>query len=198
MVLAIMAIISVLGISNFIVLRDQNLLESYSRGIISGIREAQNHAISTTPDKGGRDAKVWGLRVNNDSYELISLVENGGSTLAEFQEKKTELLPNMTVQLTTKDGAKTTPIYFFFSTPFGKAYQGFDSFLTPTGCTWKLSGKPTNDYGLNPIDCGSVYTSPDASNDQQNIYYKIQLKYHDKLGPVITIRSDGDIDLKYE
>lgn len=191
-------------------------MKGVAEDIVATIREAQNRAISTTPDRfGDENVKAWKVALDSTSYNLIGMVPDSANPHDLLTDKleKENLLPNGMVieNISNTDFqpiiTQGLPIYINFTTPFGKSYQSPLLLNEVSDCNWSdgsASGKmlPTKEYFPQGPNCKNEVTSVDLnpsiniSGSETAIYYRFRLKYQNKYGPIVKIYTTGDVSLE--
>jgi type II secretory pathway pseudopilin PulG len=165
-VMAIIAIISTIGISAFINTRDQALVSDAAEKFLSSTREAQNRSISITKGKGtkGRpntDTVIWGIRKHSgaNTFSLIYLdINDHAATSALVYDQETPIDKGLVTisssYINGLSGAQTVDNgdrYIFYSSPFAKASTADEPCTSGVigRCFWKQSSNQALDWELN-------------------------------------------------
>lgn len=169
-VMAIIAILMVIGVSGLFLLRDQNILDQATESAITAVREAQNRSISFTQGQGG-STKAWGVYFD-DASDTVSL-RSVSPPSSEYLEETIEMYQG--VKITINAVNSNSAVYF--ASPFGTSH------LTSSKCSdWSGPIDPTKEYKPNPQVCSSV---------DSNIQVKLEYKGHTQT---ISINEKGDVN----
>lgn len=207
-VMAIIAVISLVTAAGFLGIRRQALVDAAADALLSDIREAQNKAISVMTDSTGQNIKIWGIGRFNDTnhtYDLIGLYPLGATQLtvpALTYEKRTTLSPSIKIEtIFSLDGATATELgpdggFVAFSAPFGVSYLAKETYYGngSGGCYWQTNPtRVAQDYFLDssPSVCGSNYV---AANHNAGGEIKITLAYatNSNISKTVVVKSNGD------
>ncbi len=205
-VMAIIAVISLIAAAGFLGVRRQALVEAAADVLLSDVREAQNKAISVMTDSTGQNIKIWGIGRFNDTshtYDLIGLYPLGATQLtvpALTYEKRTTLSPSIKITTTfSLDGSTITELgpdagFVAFSAPFGVSYLAKETYYGSGtgGCYWQTNPtRVAQDYFLDASTCNLNYV---AANHNASGEIKITLAdaTNSNISKTIVIKSNGD------
>lgn len=204
-VMAIIAIISLIGVGGFLGIRRQSLVDAAADALLSDIRESQNKAISIVTDSTGQNIKVWGIgRFNNTNhtYDLIGLYPLGTTQLTvpplNTYEKRTNVSPYITLKTTFSDGSVTSELapdggYIAYSAPFGTSYLAKEIYYGggSAGCYWQTNAtRVAQDYFLDATACSSNYA---AANHNAKGEIRVTLTYdNSNISKTVVVKSNGD------
>lgn len=136
-VMGIAAVIMLIGVGAFVMVRNQYLLDAKVEATITAIRDAQNRAIASMK-VNDENPKAWGVSFKNGSPDQISLFYTDGATRTSAEEIL-ESGGAVGIGLINPDfGTDTGNI--IFTSPFGNSY------LIAGSCNLVLSNKPTKEY----------------------------------------------------
>jgi Tfp pilus assembly protein FimT len=199
-VMAIIAIISSIGISAFINARDQSMVSDVTEKFLSSIREAQNRSVSITRGKdtnshASTDTVVWGVKIviNTNSFSLIYLdiKENDLTAGATDHIQETPIQGSqVTISSYYVDGIHNSESrdgverYIFYSSPFAKTATGKVP-CTSTGCKWQQTINPTRDWEMS--------TGNGFMSTKDYIHVLFSYKGH-QLSVVINNKGDAYIE----
>jgi prepilin-type N-terminal cleavage/methylation domain-containing protein len=188
-VMAIIAILSILSASAFINARNQATASDATEQILSALREAQNRAISITKGSGlnnvqtSDETKAWGVRINGNAVELVYFDAAPNTTavvMERLQNNGALRLTNGVTINATLAGNSTLPRYVIYTSPFAKPY----TLVTDSNAAnWILDqNSPTLDW--NPGIGGNGF-----SNQTDTI--RINIQYRGATQAII-VNSKGD------
>lgn len=156
-VIGIIAVLSILGVTSWLSLKSDSVVENAAESVLSAINEAQNKAIAISSDTVGAETlqpKVWSLEINpaTKNVTFVSYKKVSSTNLAVFGREDVD---NSFIKSLTSIGTGTgvscsgsNILYLNYSTPFGfyAADQSADNYISsgnwneilPVG-NWKLS-----------------------------------------------------------
>jgi type II secretory pathway pseudopilin PulG len=188
--MAIIAILMILSATAFLTIRDQVIVDSSAEEFLTAVREAQNRAISVTPDSDGNTTKVWAAFSDADNFNLLSLFglpTEEPEYLTTFIEKQ-NLNPQstkITINATNSGSSEVlTETYIAYASPFGKPYLLKNNSCANAGntiCQWKKSSKPNEEWEV--ISSDVVVGGTD--------YIRVEFSRNEHVAAVI-INSNGD------
>lgn len=192
-VMAIVAILSLLSGSAFIAARDQAIVSETAEEVLSSIREVQNFSIAVQDGNtnNSNETKIWGIFFTKDApdystfyYDAAPNSKIGATINATSKPLKT----GVTISTSKGTDEDTSKRYIFFSTPFGKtntANGGCSTAMNlataPATCHWKEG--VTADKSWVPVGV----TSSNFANDE----IKIKISYKGKTQSIV-VNSRGD------
>lgn len=135
--MGISTVIMFLGVSAFILVRNQYLLDAKVEATVTAIREAQNRSIAATK-VNNINPKAWGVSFKKTPPAQITLYYTDGTTKNLFENVLEDSSQISISQMNPDFGSDTGNIVF--TSPFGNSY------LLSGGCNLVLSNKPTKEY----------------------------------------------------
>lgn len=146
--MGIIAVLMLLSLTGFFVLREQAIVDQTAEGLLSSIREAQNRATSISPDRAGNDTKVWVVNVAGNNFSLISIFDNGSGGVTSYTESQ-NLNPQATsISIGLSGGTTTGSASVAFTSPFAEAYLLSSGPCIAGECSWSRSTKPTEEWEI--------------------------------------------------
>lgn len=201
-VVAIIALLSLLSASGFIGARKQYLVDAAAEELLSNIRDTQSRAISVVTDSEGNDTKVWGLGnfdTDNNTYQMLSFYDAGdgtGQLKVKPEDPIFELANPLTISVALPDtlvSPSTGNGLIAFSAPFGKTYLAKNNLAEGgvNGCGWATdSSRIAKDFYLGQAVCNGYYISSSYNNAGT---INITLSYPDSnIQKTIIVNSSGD------
>lgn len=138
-VMAIVAILSLIGVSALLSARNNATVDNATQEIVSAIREAQNKAVSVESAPDGTVPVAWGIQVDSSAKSItpfyISYISP--STFAKNDLPVTTYNPLSSI--TVDDSPVPVTFFCIYSAPFGN-YYGTKTVPTATSpWTWTIN-----------------------------------------------------------
>lgn len=167
-VMAIIAIFTVLGVSALINLNSSNMADRVAEELATSIRDAQNKAISVSNSDDGKTPVAWGVYVDPSVGN-----ENYKSFYVTYADSTATINYGSAASYSGVDLSVSGSSYYIYVTPFGKYYSS----TTLTGTGWTVNGSRPNNL---------IPPSKSSSASTITITYRNSSR-------TVNIASNGDV-----
>lgn len=190
-VMALIAIFSLLGATGFVAYRDQQILESATQGLLTSIRETQNAAISVKK-VSGQETKAWAIKITDNQYSIRSYYPNESNTnlLSNVSEPAKNLgLVKIATTLHHPDLTfSPSSSEIVYTSPFSSSYISVNSCPELNICPWNLTPKVTKEWEPVPKS-GVAYVVSAKFRAETKLLLRLSYKNQTKT---IVVGTNGD------